>query len=92
MTVMETSASAHLPATRVWLARGESVAKAAASAAQGLFGWLRPAFAAFERAQARSAARRSLYLLDDRLLKDIGLRRDQVAGTVDQMFRGRDSA
>lgn len=92
MIGMERSATAHLPATNVWLERGEGAAKAAASAARGLFVWLRPALAAFERAQARSAARSALYRLDDRLLKDIGLRRDQVAGTVDEMFRGRDAA
>jgi hypothetical protein len=33
-------------------------------------------------------ALRELHTLDDRLLQDIGLRRDQVGTTVDAMFRG----
>jgi hypothetical protein len=39
---------------------------------------------------ARSVALRELHALDDRLLRDIGLRRDQVGITVDAMFRNNE--
>ena len=50
--------------------------------------WLQRGEALATAAQARRMARRELYALDDRLLNDIGLRRDQIAGFVDGMFRG----
>ena len=61
------------------------------SRGEGLGGKLREALRRFEhrlgRAHARRTARRDLYRLDDRLLQDIGLRRDQVDEFVDSMFR-----
>lgn len=80
----ERSASARLPAASTWLTRGESLARVAAGVFGGLGRWL-------GRAAARRAALRALYRLDDRLLKDIGLRRDQVGELVDAMFRGADT-
>ena len=50
-------------------------------------GWWGRLLSALERNRARSAARRELHRLDDRLLADIGLRRDQVNEFVDGMFR-----
>ena len=49
--------------------------------------WLQRVFTAFGRAHARRMAMRELYALDNRLLQDIGLRRDQVGETVNAMFR-----
>jgi uncharacterized protein YjiS (DUF1127 family) len=49
--------------------------------------WLQRIFSAFGRAHARRAALRELYALDNRLLQDIGLRRDEVRETVSAMFR-----
>jgi uncharacterized protein YjiS (DUF1127 family) len=51
-------------------------------------GWVRRGFSALGRVYARRVALRELHALDDRLLRDIGLRRDQVGMTVDAMFRG----
>jgi uncharacterized protein YjiS (DUF1127 family) len=87
MFSMEKSASAHLPAARVWVQRGESVAKAVGTTARGISRWLGRGLSALERGQARRMAMRELYALDDRLLKDIGLSRDQVPATVNAMFR-----
>ena len=87
MNDMEKSASAHLPATRFWLELGEGVAKAAAGVAQGFNRTFQGSVAILEGVTARRAARRELYALGDRLLQDIGLRRDQVGETVDGMFR-----
>ena len=49
--------------------------------------WLQRIFSAFGRAHARRMAMRELYALDNRLLQDIGLRRDEVGATVSAMFR-----
>lgn len=90
MIDMEKRASAHLPAAPVWLQRGERLADTAVDVARGLVRALRRLLAYIEGGRARRAALRELYGLDDRLLADIGLRRDQVAGLVDDMFRGGD--
>lgn len=87
MFSMEKRASAHLPAARVWVQRGESLAKVLGAAARGVGQWLGRGLSALERGQARRMAMRELYALDDRLLKDIGLSRDQVPATVSAMFR-----
>ena len=58
------------------------------NAVQKINGWVRRAFSVLGRVHARSVAMRELHSLDDRLLRDIGLRRDQVGITVDAMFRG----
>ena len=58
------------------------------SAMQKINGWVRRAFSGLGRVHARRVAMRELHSLDDRLLRDIGLRRDQVGMTVDAMFRG----
>lgn len=89
MIDMEKSASAHLPATRFWLELGEGVAKAAAGVARGLNRTFQGSVAILEGVMARRAARRELYALGDRLLQDIGLRRDEVEQTVDAMYRHR---
>lgn len=49
--------------------------------------WLQRIYSAFGRAHARRVALRELHALDNRLLQDIGLRRDQVGETVNAMFR-----
>ena len=87
MIDMEKSASAHLPASGVWLQLGEGVVSAAASGVRGMNRYFQRSLSTLERAMARRAARRELYALGDRLLQDIGLRRDQVEETVDTMFR-----
>ena len=92
MMNVERRASAHLPGTGVWLERGAGLARTAAGAARGMSRWLRRGFSALERAQARRLAMRELYALDDRLLQDIGLRREQVGSTVSAMFRGNSVA
>jgi uncharacterized protein YjiS (DUF1127 family) len=84
----EKSASARLPVARIWLQRGEALAGAASDAVRTIDVWLGRRLSVFAAAQARRAARRELYTLDDRLLKDIGLRREQIAEFVDGMFRG----
>ena len=84
---LQKSAAVRLPAVGLWIRRGENLARAAATAARVVFGWLRRARAAMAYAKARRDAKRALYALDDRMLQDIGLRRDEVAGTVDAMFR-----
>ena len=73
-------AIARLPVTGVWVRRGEDLGRVV----RGVFS---RSFSALGRAQARRAARRELFRLDNRLLKDIGLRRDQVDEFVDAMFR-----
>ncbi len=84
----EKSASAHLPAARTWLRRGEMLGAALEALARGTSSALGRLLARVHGARARRAARRDLYRLDDRLLRDIGLRRDQVAELVDSMYRG----
>ncbi len=49
--------------------------------------WLQRIFSALGRAHARRIALRELYALDNRLLQDIGLRRDEVGAAVNAMFR-----
>ena len=88
MINVERRASAHLPGAGIWLERGAGLARVAAGVVRGTSRWLRRGLSVLEGAQARRLAMRSLYALDDRLLQDIGLRRDQVGSTVDAMFRG----
>lgn len=87
MSNMENRASAHLTTNGTWLERGEAVAKAVGRAARAADSWLNRTFSGLAAAQARREARRELYSLDDRMLADIGLRRDQVAECVDAMYR-----
>ena len=88
MTNLEKRASAQLSTAGTWLERGEAAARAVGRAVRVVDGWLTRAFAGLAAAQARRQARRELYALDDRILADIGLRREQVADCVDAMFRG----
>jgi uncharacterized protein YjiS (DUF1127 family) len=88
MIDVEKSAAAHLPAAEVWLRRGERLAGALWGGTQASARALGGLLAYLQDARARRAALRELYRLDDRLLKDIGLRRDQIAEFVDSMFRG----
>ena len=54
---------------------------------------LRRTFASFARARARRSALRALYRMDDRLLADIGLGREQLPEFVDGLSgRGSVSA
>ena len=87
MIKMEQSAAARLPVDGVWLQRGEGLARVAVVATRKIIAWVRRGFSALGRVYARSVALRELHALDDRLLRDIGLRRDQVGVTVDAMFR-----
>lgn len=87
MIDMEKSASAHLAVADVWLRRGERLAAMFRGLARVSGRALGGVLAYLQGIAARRAALRELYRLDDRLLKDIGLRRDQVAGAVDAMFR-----
>jgi uncharacterized protein YjiS (DUF1127 family) len=86
----EKSASARLPAANVWLGWGESLARTAAGVVWGILRWLQRRLSSLERSNARRASLRELYRMDDRLLKDIGLRRDQVAEFVDGMLHRTD--
>ena len=88
MINMERSAAARVPADGVWLQRGEGLARAAVVVVRSITGWVGRGFSALGGVYARSVALRELHALDDRLLQDIGLRRDQVGTTVDAMFRG----
>ena len=88
MINVEQSVTARLPADGIWLRRGEGLAKAAVVVVRSIIGWVRRGFSALGRVHARSVALRQLHALDDRLLQDIGLRRDQVGVTVEAMFRG----
>ena len=88
MINVEKSAGLRLPADGVWLQRGEGPAKAAVAVVRSINDWVRRGFSALGRVYARSVALRELHALDDRMLQDIGLRRDQVGVTVDAMFRG----
>ena len=88
MINVEQSASARLPADGVWLQRGEGLARVAVVVFRRITGSVRRGFSALGRVHARSVALRQLHALDDRLLQDIGLRRDQVGVTVEAMFRG----
>ncbi len=76
MRNVDGGAVARLGVGEVGFARGESS-----------LGWWGRLLSALERNRARGAARRELHRLDDRLLADIGLRRDQVNEFVDGMFR-----
>ena len=67
--------------------RGEGLGKGAVAVVRSINGWVRRGFSALGRVYARSVALRQLHALDDRLLQDIGLRRDEVGITVDAMFR-----
>ena len=87
MIKMEQSAGLRLPVDGVWLQRGEGLARVAVVATGKIIAWVRRGFSALGRVYARSVALRELHALDDRLLRDIGLRRDQVGVTVDAMFR-----
>ena len=84
---LQNSAGARLPAVGLWIRRGEGLARAATAAVWAVGRWLQRAYSATAGAKARRDARRALYALDDRMLQDIGLRRDEVASTVDAMFR-----
>jgi uncharacterized protein YjiS (DUF1127 family) len=77
-------AIARMPVTGVRVRRGEEFGRVV----RGVF---ERSLSVLGRAQARRAARRELFRLDDRLLKDIGLRRDQVDEFVDAMFRRADT-
>jgi len=88
MISVEQSAGLRLPADGVWLQRGEGLARVAVVAVRKINTWVGRGFSALGRVHARSVALRELHALDDRLLQDIGLRRDQVGTTVDAMFRG----
>jgi uncharacterized protein YjiS (DUF1127 family) len=88
MIKMEQSAGLRLPVDGVWVQRGEGFARVAVVATRRVTGWVRRGFSALGRVHARSVALRQLHALDDRLLQDIGLRRDQVGVTVEAMFRG----
>ncbi len=88
MINVEQSAGLRLPADGVWLQRGEGLARAAVVVVRKINGWVGRGFSAPGRVYARSVALRELHALDDRMLQDIGLRRDQVRTTVDAMFRG----
>jgi uncharacterized protein YjiS (DUF1127 family) len=77
-------AIARLPVTGIWVRRGEDLGRTV----RGIFG---RSLSALGRAQARRAARRELFRLDNRLLNDIGLRRDQVDEFVDAMFRSENA-
>ncbi len=92
MINVEQSAGVRLPADGVWLQRGEGLARMAVVAVRKINAWVGRGFSALERVHARSVALRELHALDDRLLQDIGLRRDQVGTTVDAMFRGNGAA
>jgi uncharacterized protein YjiS (DUF1127 family) len=89
MMNVERRAAAHLPGAGVWLERGAGLARGVAGVARGTGRWLLRGLAALERTQARRLALRELYALDDRMLQDIGLRREQVGSTVNAMFRGK---
>jgi uncharacterized protein YjiS (DUF1127 family) len=84
---LQNSAGTRLPAAGVWVRRGEGLARAAAAAVRAAGRWMQRAYSAMAGANARRDAKRALYALDDRMLQDIGLRRDEVASTVDAMFR-----
>ncbi len=88
MMNVERSASAHLPGAGVWLERGAGLARVVAGVVRGTGRWLLRGLSVLERAQARHLVLRELCALDDRLLQDIGLRREQVGSTVNAMFRG----
>ncbi len=88
MTNVEQSAGLRLPADGVWMQRGKGLARAAVVVVRRINGWVGRGFSALGRVYARSVALRELHSLDDRMLQDIGLRRDQVRTTVDAMFRG----
>ncbi len=88
MINVEQSAGLRLPADGVWLQRGEGLARAAVVVVRKINGWVGRGFSALGRVSARNVALRELHALDDRMLQDIGLRRDQVRTTVDAMFRG----
>lgn len=90
MIKMEQSAGLRLPVDGVWVQRGEGLARVAVVATRKITGWVRRGFSALGRGYARSVALRELHALDDRLLRDIGLRRDQVGITVDAMFRNNE--
>ncbi len=92
MIKMEQSAAARLPVDGVWMQRGEGLGRAAVVAVRKINAWVGRGFSALGRVHARSVALRELHALDDRLLQDIGLRRDQVGTTVDAMFRGNGAA
>ena len=92
MINVEKRASAHLSMAGYWLERGETLARASVGALRAVDRWLSRAFAGIAGAQARNSARRELYALDDRMLADIGLRRDQVADCVDAMYRDTTAA
>lgn len=68
---------------RAWVVKGERLSAVAGAIGRGLVG----AVKAVRRWQARNAARAALEGLDDRLLRDIGLRRDQIEPAVQAMFR-----
>ena len=92
MINVEQSAGLRLPADGVWMQRGKGLARAAVVVVRRINGWVGRGFSALGRVYARSVALRELHSLDDRMLQDIGLRRDQVGTTVDAMFRGNGAA
>ena len=75
MTDMEKRATARLRTAGTWLERGEGLARVVTRVVS-----------AIARARARRHTLRALYALDDRILQDIGLARDQVESTVDAML------
>ncbi len=87
MTTLEKSASARLPVARFWVERGEGLARAAVAVVARINVRVGRVFSALGRVYARSVALRELHALDDRMLQDIGLRRDQVGVTVDAMVQ-----
>lgn len=86
MIGMEKSASAHLPAAGVWLRRGAGLARAISRAAGAGKGLLRRSLAGLARARARRHAVRVLYGMDNRMLQDIGISREQIESAVSGML------
>jgi uncharacterized protein YjiS (DUF1127 family) len=86
------STLARAAAERGWVVRGERYSAVVGTGWRTVVGRLQSMADAFVCWQSRHAARLALEALDDRLLKDIGLRRDQIDLTVDAMFRRKPSS
>ncbi len=67
--------------------RAQAVRQALGGLIRGIVGAVRQGAEALQRWHRRRVTYRELMALDDRLLRDIGLRRDQIPAAVDGLWR-----
>ncbi len=87
----EGSVDFHACRARAEAARAEQVAKLVSGASRALTAGLAGLWRGYRAGQRKRAAIAQLAGLDDRMLRDIGLERGQIAAAVDGLMSDRDA-